>query len=148
MRSAPSWQACGSGLLPLLQFTVPVLPETKTTTGESSESILPSQLLSCTRPTVGVAQMSVRLGNWVAVGPQVHFALAVSGPPGGGWYSHWAMHVPPSAVVPASPAQVGGSGRHRPSAGSGSLQPASRPASPAPASALPRDGSQYSLGAQ
>ena len=35
------------------------LPETKTRTGESSSSILPSQLLSWTRPTVGVAHTSV-----------------------------------------------------------------------------------------
>ena len=100
------------------------------------------------RPTVGVDQTSCAFGETVSFAPHVHFVFAVSGPPGGGWYSHCAMHVPPSAVVPASPWHVGGSGRHLPSEGSGSLQPASRPPSLVPPSLFPSAGSQYSFGAQ
>src|SRR3954464_15055971 len=100
------------------------------------------------RPTVGVAQTSCAVGDTVSLPPHVHFTFAVSGPPGGGWYSHCAMQVPPSEVVPASPEHVGGSGRHRPRFGSGSLHPASRPASLTPPSFCPSAGSQYSFGAQ
>src|SRR5580700_3646000 len=58
----------------------PTLPETSTITGESSESIVPSQFVSYMRPTVGVDQRSVSFGLVVAVGPHCHFTFALSIP--------------------------------------------------------------------
>ena len=46
-------------------------------TGESNESILPSQFVSYIRPTVGVDQMSVSPGLTTAVGPHCHFVFAL-----------------------------------------------------------------------
>ena len=125
-----------------------LLPATKTMTGESSESIFPSQFVSWMRPTVGVAHTSMSFVDVSAFAPHVHFVLALSIPPDGGWYSQSAMHVPPSAVVPASPSHVGGSGKHFPAVGNVSLQPASRPPSLVPPSLSPSAGSQYSFGPQ
>jgi hypothetical protein len=136
IRSWPVKQVLGVAPLQPQQF-VSTSPEMKTIEGESFRSILPSQLVSYIRPTVGVDQTSVPVGS---VWPHVHFTFALSGPPGGGWYSHCSMHVPPSGAVPASFMQVGGSGRQRPLEGR-LLQPES--GGGAPASLPPRAGSQY-----
>ena len=66
MRSTPVWHiegppAVAKALWQLVPAGAPARssPDTKTTTGASSSSILPSQLLSWTRPTVGVDHTSV-----------------------------------------------------------------------------------------
>jgi len=66
---------------PQEQHVVLESPLTKNSVGGSSESMTPSQLLSCRRPTVGVAQTSVLLLNSLALGaPHAHFSVGSSWP--------------------------------------------------------------------
>src|SRR5450755_4203767 len=123
MRSTPVWHIDGEPALSLAVWQlVPAgaparsLPDTTTITGASRASMRPSQFESCTRPTTGVDQTSVKSGMSFATGPHVHRAAALSGPVGG-WYSHCARQPPSSA--PASAAQTGGSVRHLPPGGIG-----------------------------
>src|SRR5207247_10947017 len=109
------------------------------TLGGSDSSILPSQLASTTRPTVGVDQTSVKLGNCFAVGPHCHFATASSGP-AGGWYSQRSTQ-PASTSPPPSGGHTGGRSRQRPSGGGAWVQPPS--SGPPPSPPPPSDGSQY-----
>src|ERR1700722_11731992 len=127
---------------PLQPQHVPAtLPAVKTTTGESSVSILASQVVAYMRPTVGVDHTSVSSGLVFAVGPHCHSTLALSIPVPLGWYSHCSRQEPPSGSVPASPGQVGGMGRHRPLTATDVHPPASLGA---PASVpRPMPGSQY-----
>src|ERR1700722_13732215 len=140
MRSTPVLHVLTAEPLQL-QHVPATSPETNTTTGESSVSILPSQFVSYMRPTVGVDHTSVRVGSVVPTGPHCHSTLALSIPVPLGRYSHCARHAPPSASTPASPGHVGGIGRHFPSTAM-DVHPASPRFTP-PSVPLPRPGSQY-----
>src|SRR4051812_12036112 len=63
--------------VPIPVLTSMALPDTKMTLGASSSFTRPSQLASWTRPTVGVDQMSVKLGFTCALGPHSHLGTAL-----------------------------------------------------------------------
>src|SRR5689334_15664036 len=81
-RKTPVWHAVG--VVPLQWQQVPwALPDTKMMSGVSSSSTLPSQLLSVTRPTVGVDHTSVSSGYSAATGPHCQRGTADNVPGGG-----------------------------------------------------------------